>query len=240
MDHGQLEEAVASYALGALDYAERREIEGALLDHLPGCDSCRRMLADFREVVGDLALVAGARAVSEEVEKRLMERIRGERPAALAAVPRRVGWWARVGVAAAMAAIAALGSWNLSLGSQVSDARARTAGLAQALTVIGAPDATSVLLTGRPPGRMLFVQRPGEAVLLARDVLSPGDDRVFQLWLMRDGVPTDAGVFVPAEGLGILALGHDATGFDAVAVTIERAPGARRPSGSPVYTASLA
>lgn len=238
MDHGQLEEAVASYALGALDDAERHAVEGVLLDHLPGCDSCRRMLADFREVVGDLALVAGARAVSEDVEQRLMERIRGERPAALAVAPRRPRWWARAGVAAAMVAIGALGAWNLSLGSQVTDARAQTVDLARALTLIGSPDARTVRLAGER-GTMLFAQRPGEAVLVARDVVEPGDGRVLQLWLMRDGVPTDAGVFVPLEGSGVLGLGHDATGYDAVAVTIERAPGARRPSGNPIYTASL-
>ncbi|MGH2793956.1 MAG: hypothetical protein ACRDKG_06590, partial [Actinomycetota bacterium] len=96
MDHRQLEESVASYALGALDDAERREVEGVLLDHLAGCDSCRHMLSDFREVVGDLALVAGSRSVPESVERQLMERIRGERPAAAPSEkPKRPGWWVR-------------------------------------------------------------------------------------------------------------------------------------------------
>jgi anti-sigma-K factor RskA len=238
MDHGQLEQAVASYALGALDDAERRELEGVLLDHLPGCDSCRRMLADFHEVVGDLALVAGSRAVPDSVERQLMERIRGERRGAVAAVPRRPRWWARAVAAVAMVAIVGLGAWNLSLGSQVTEARAQTVDLARALTLIGSPDARTVRLAGEQ-GTMLFAQRPGEAVLVARDVLAPGEGRVLQLWLMRGGVPRDAGVFVPENGLAVLALGHDATGYDAVAVTIERAPGARRPSGAPIYTGSL-
>ncbi|MGH2795782.1 MAG: anti-sigma factor, partial [Actinomycetota bacterium] len=107
-----------------------------------------------------------------------------------------------------------------------------------ALTLIGSPDAEAVRLTGER-GSLLFAQRPGEAVLVARDVAAPADGYVLQLWLMRDGVPTDAGVFVPEEGVAVLALGRDAGGFDAVAVTVERAPGARAPSGAPIYTATL-
>ncbi len=239
MDHGQLEETVASYALGALDDAERRELEGVLLDHLPGCDSCRLMLADFREVVGDLALVAGSRAVPDSVERQLMERVRGERRAAVAAVPRGPRWWARAGVAAAMVAIAGLGAWNLSLGSQVTDARAKTVAVARALTLIGSPDASMVKLGGGERGTLLFAHRGGEAVLVARDVATPADGYVLQLWLMRDGTPVSAGVFRPDDGLAVLELERGAEGFDAVAVTIEKAPRAEQPSSAPIFSATL-
>ncbi|MGH2783869.1 MAG: anti-sigma factor domain-containing protein [Actinomycetota bacterium] len=238
MDHGQLEETVASYALGALDDAERREVEGVLLDHLAGCDSCRHLLSDFREVVGDLALVAGSQSVPDSVERQLMERIRGDRPATQAATQKRPAWWIRGVAAAAIVAVAGLGAWTARLGSDLTDARNRTSDLARALTLIGSPDAETVRLTGER-GALLFAQRPGEAVLVARDLLAPADGYVLQLWLMRGGVPTDAGVFVPEDGVAVLALGHDATGYDAVAVTVERAPGARAPSGAPIYSASL-
>jgi anti-sigma-K factor RskA len=238
MDHGQLEEAVASYALGVLDDAERHEVEALLLDHLPGCDSCRRMLADFREVAGDLALVAGPAGVRPALEEELMERIRGVKPAAARAVPGRTRWWARAGIAAAMVAIAAMSAWTVRLGAELDDARSRTVGLARAITLIGSPDAQTVRLDGRQ-GTLLFAQRPGEAVLVARDLAGPGDGRVFQLWLMRAGTPVDAGTFLPDDGVVILGLGHDASGFDAVAVTIERAPGARAPTSAPIFSASL-
>ncbi|MEX2557626.1 MAG: anti-sigma factor [Actinomycetota bacterium] len=239
MDHGQLEEAVASYALGALDDADRREIEGVLLEHLPGCESCSRMLADFREVVGDLALVAGSRSAPDVVEQQLMERIRGERPAKRAAVPTRSRWWARTGVAAAMVAIAGLGAWNLQLGSRVDDARAETVAFARALTLIGSPDAQTVRLGGGERGTILFSQRPGESVLVARDVDAPPAGHVLQVWFMRDGTPVSAGVFRPDDGLAVLALGMDADGYDAVAVTIEKEPQASKPSRAPIFSATL-
>jgi anti-sigma-K factor RskA len=239
MDHGQLEEAVAGYALGVLDDAERREVEGVLLDHLPGCVSCSRMLADFREVAGDLALAAGSRSVPDAIEQRLMERIGAEKPPAQAVVPARPRWWARAAVAAAVVAIGSLGAWNLHLGSEVSDARADTVAVARALTLVGSPDAVTVRLGGGAPGTLLFAHRPGEAVLVARDVETPPDGYVLQLWLMRDGTPVSAGVFRPENGLAVLDLGTGADGYDAVAVTIERAPRAQRPTREPIFSATL-
>ena len=237
MDHGQLEEAVASYALGALDDEERRDVEGLLLDHVPGCDSCRRMLADFREVAGDLALVAAPAGVRPGLEDELMERIRGVRPAA-AAAPRRTRWWVRAAIAAAFVAIAGMSLWSVRLGSQLDEARLRTTELAGALTLIGSPDAETVRLGGGD-GTLLFARRGSEAVLVARDLEDPGDGRLFQLWLMRAGTPVDAGTFLPAGGVAILPLVRDAAGYDAVAVTIERAPGVRAPTSAPIFSASL-
>ncbi len=241
MDHGRLEEAVASYALGAIDDADRREIEGVLLDHLPGCDSCRRMLADFREVVGDLALVAGAQRVPDAVEREIMERVRGERPVAAATTPPGVGprWWTRGAVAAAFVAIGSLGAWNLQLASRVSDARADNEAVVRALALIGSPDAKTVRLGGSGSGTMLFAHRPGEAVLVARGMAAAPAGHVLQLWLMSAGSPVSAGVLEPHDGLAVLALGSGAEGYDAVAVTVEKAPGTLRPSGAPIFTASL-
>lgn len=240
MDHGQLEEAVASYALGALDDADRREIEGVLLDHIPGCDSCRRMLADFREVVGDLALVAGPRNVPESVERELMERIRGERPAgAASSSARRPRWWTRGVAAAAIVAIASLGAWNVQLASRASDARADAAAIGRALNLMGSPDAKTVRLGGGAPGTVLFAHRPGESVLVARGVSTIADGYVLQLWLIRGGTPVSAGVFRPENGLAVLALESGTQGYDSVAVTLEKAPRAIQPSGDPIFSATL-
>lgn len=239
MDHGRIEEAVASYALGALDDAERREVESILLDHLPGCDSCRHMLADFREVVGDLALVAGAQRVPDAVEQKIMERVRGERPTAAPVARVRPQWWARAAIAAAVAAIAGLGAWNLQLASRVSDARADNEAVVRALALIGSTDATTVRLGGSGAGTLLFAHRPGEAVMVARGVARPPAGHVFQLWLMDAGTPVSAGVFEPRDGLAVLALGNGAEGYDGVAVTIEKAPRSLRPTSAPIFSASL-
>jgi predicted anti-sigma-YlaC factor YlaD len=192
MDHRELEEAVAAYALGALDDAERVETERALVEHLPGCASCREMLADFREVAGDLALVAPARALPDEIGERIMAQASEEHRPSVARrgvlVRRRIV--SRIGVAAAIAAFAALGVWNLQLASRVGDAERSAQAVAQAAALLAAPDARAASVVG-DRGSLVFVWRPGEAVLLGHDVAPPGSGRVFQLWLMRAGGRAD-------------------------------------------------
>jgi anti-sigma-K factor RskA len=241
MDHRQLEEAIAAYALGALDDPERVEVERALVEHLPGCASCRQMLADFREVAGDLALLAPPERVPPEAEERILGAPLPARPAAAraASVPVRRRWSARLAVAAAAAAVAALGGWNLRLASDVREARAQARLVAGAMSLMGAPDAHSATLAG-DRGGLVFVWRPGEAVLVGEDVEPPPSGRVLQLWLMRDGVPTSAAVFRPTDGVVLVRIRVDPTGFERVAVTVEPGPdGSPRPSGAPVYAGLL-
>ena len=236
MEHEQLEEAVAAYALGALDAGDRHEVERSLLEHLPGCASCRELFNDLREVTGDLALVAPPRRVPEAVEERILDAIRDRAPRSERAPLRPRSVFSRVAAVAAAAAIVALGAWNVQLASRVDDARDRTAGMTAAISLLGASDAHTSTLKG-DDGTLVFVWRPGEAVLVGHDVTAPPSDRVLQLWLMRAGVPTSAGVFRPDGGGVVLALRVDPSGFDGVAVTVERGPkGAARPSGAPIYS----
>jgi len=238
MEHEQLEEAVAAYALGALDEAERPEIERALLEHLPGCASCRAMLNDFREIAGDLALVAPRRGVPEAVEERILDGIREQRQvAAPRAFPRRSPW-GRVAIASVAAAIVALFAWNIQLASRVHDANTRSSDLAAAVSLIGAPDAKTASL-GREAGSLVLVWRPGQAVLVGNDVDAPASGKVLQVWLMRAGVPTSVGAFRPDDGLVVFPIDVDPTTFDRVAITVEKAPSAPRPTSAPIYSAPL-
>lgn len=238
MEHEQLEEAVAAYAIGALDSSERGAIEHALLEHLPGCASCRELLNDLREVTGDLALVAPRRPVPQAVEERIFAGIRERHQRSDGRPAARRSPWGRVAVVAAAAAIVALGAWNVLLASRVRGADVRTQRVAAALSLMGAPDARSAALSG-DEGTLVFVWRPGEAVLVGHDVAAPPSGSVLQLWLMRAGVPTSAGAFRPADGLVVFAVAADAADFDRVAITVETAPRAERPTRAPIYSAPL-
>ena len=235
MEHEQLEETVAAYALGALDVAGRADVERTLLEHLTGCGSCRELFHDLREVTSDLALAAKPREVPAEVEERILQGIRERKPQA----ERTAAGRSRLGRAAVAAAIVALGAWNLQLASRVNNAAHRTDTITAVLSLMSAPDARSTTLMGRG-GTLVFVRRPGEAVLVGHDVASPPGGRVLQLWLMRAGVPTSAGVFRPSGGVVALPVPLDTSGVDGVAVTEERGPnGADRPTSAPTYSATL-
>ena len=238
MDHEQLEQSVAAYALGALDEDGRAETERRLLEHLAGCVSCRELFNDLREVTADLALAVEPVAVRSEVEERILEGIKERRPSGERPMMRRRSRFGRVAVAAAAAAIVALGAWNVSLTSRVNDASRRASSVAAAISLMGSPDARSTRLTGQA-GTLVFVARPGEAVLVGHDVPVPSKGNVLQLWLMRAGIPTSAGAFRPTDGVVVLRVPLSASAFDAVAVTVEKAPRAARPTKAPIYSASI-
>jgi anti-sigma-K factor RskA len=238
MEHQQLEESVAAYALNALDDADRSQTERTLLEHLSGCASCRDLFNDLREVTADLALAVSPREVRPELEARILEGLPERAPRV--EVPPAPGRsrFGRVATFAAAAALVALGAWNVQLTSRVNDATRRTETVTAALGLLGAPDAHSTRLAGNG-GTLVFVYRPGEAVLVGHDIADPAEGRVLHLWLMRAGVPTSAGAFRPVDGSVVLSLRIDPAGYDAVAVTVEKAPRASKPTRSPIYSASI-
>jgi anti-sigma factor RsiW len=68
MDHDGIRQMIAAFVLDALDPDERGRVDRELLEHLPGCDECLALMRDLREVGGELALGAGAAAVSPTLE----------------------------------------------------------------------------------------------------------------------------------------------------------------------------
>ena len=57
-DHERIEELLAGYALLSLEGEDAAEADRLLSEHVPGCARCRRTLADFQTLSGDLALAA--------------------------------------------------------------------------------------------------------------------------------------------------------------------------------------
>lgn len=243
MEHKQLEEAIAAFALGATDDASIGVTERALLEHLAGCASCRELFANMRDVAAELALAPSPLAVPAEVEERIFEAIRERRPGPSATSRSRSrSLIARLGAVAVAAAIVGLFAWNLQLASRVRSTRTKSAEVAMAMTVLGSPDSHAVSLTG-PRAHLVFVYRPGEAFLVGENVEPLPSGKVLQLWLMRAGVPTSAGVFTPDGGVVVGPVSQSLSTystFDGVAVTIERGPdGARAPTSDPLYSGTI-
>lgn len=174
--------------------------------------------------------------------------------------PRRGRW---IAAAAAAALLAFLGIQNLQLRDSLESARVEldsaTAELArldtleerlgqvqQDLLTVASPGTRTRLLSATReqfPGRArVFVDpQTGRALLFARDlpILSP--DSVYQLWTIRDGEPESAGTFRPGEDQRArveIAEAERVLGADAVAVTVEPAPGQPKPTTRPVLVAA--
>ncbi|MGH2829331.1 MAG: anti-sigma factor domain-containing protein [Actinomycetota bacterium] len=236
MDHDAIRHAVAVHALDATDPDERARVDQQLVQHLPGCDDCLRMMRDLREVGGDLALAAGATAVSPSLEGRILETIRNEQPIVLRQ-RRRPAATRALAAAAAVALVASVG-WNAVLVGRAGRAERRASALSAAVQLASNPETRSVSLRGRS-GEMVLLYRPGgKATLIATNIEAPPAGKLLELWLIKDGKPTPVIAFRPQQGSVLVSVPIDPSAFRGVAVTVEDRF-VQRPTTEPIYAGTI-
>ena len=80
----------------------------------------------------------------------------------------------------------------------------------------------------------------GRAALVAENLPSVPEERVYEAWLMRGEEAEPAGLFEPREeGTAAVPLEGSLEGADAVAVTLEPPGGSSTPTGDILLTATL-
>jgi anti-sigma-K factor RskA len=236
MTHDAMREAIAAYALDALDPAERAEAEREMLAHLPGCDECLVLMRDLREVSGDLAFAPGPEAVDPALEARILTEIRST-TAAPPASPKRPFVLRAVGVAAALALVASLG-WNAALIDRNQRSADQVAALSVATRLAADPTTRSVALRGANDGMVLLYRPGGKAVLVASGIAAPPEGKVLELWLIADGKPTPVVTFRPDAGIVVVPIDHDPARFAGAAITVEDGF-APAPTTEPIYAGTI-
>ena len=234
MTHEQASEMLAAFALHALDRDEAQAVSA----HVQSCDRCRSELASWQEVTGQLG--SAVRQVTPPP---------GLREAVLAGIQMRQdviqvrrGWALGLAAAAALVLLI-LAGLGVSLGRQLTAISTRLAAQEQVLALLAAPSARSVSLTGSVTAAVRFVYDPdrGRGALVVSDLQDPGREFVYQLWLIAGTQPESAGTFRPAPGRPVvLPLVADFSRYQAVAISIERAPsGAPQPTTTPILIGKI-
>lgn len=234
-EHDALRELIAPVALGAAERHEVARVEA----HAAECAVCREELAALRATAGVLAVAVPPVEPPESLKASLMSTVRAEAPARAAqagigaeparpAAPVRRSW--RPGRLRPWPAVAAIASvvvlllgWNIAL---------QTSGHDDGPT---APPTLAFTGTAAAPGvtgRVSFV--PGEdraVVTMSRPPTLAGGD-AYQLWVIRDGTPVSAGLFVAQAGSqDVRAVAGGLTGAEAIAVTAQPADHRTTPEG---------
>ncbi len=239
MDHEAIESLIPVYAAGAADPAERREIER----HLPGCATCRALVAEYQELCDRLLysvpLVAAPKSLHADLAERIAPAPRGKpEPAQTMRRSQRpsMGWrWPALVVTAA--ALILLVAGNLFWFGRFSRARQElntqatvVAMLAEHPKELGLSPEPAV-----PTARGDFYYDPqGKTGVLRVAGLPPvPSDKAYQLWLIRNGQRDSGGLFrVDAGGAGMLivAASRPLSQYSALGITLEPARGSPGPT----------
>ena len=228
MDNG-IHELTAGYALDALDADERRAYES----HLADCAQCQEDLASFWEVTGALALAATGPEPPAELRERIVAAARAETQTVVPFRPRRFQPGHALGAVAAIAAVGlvALGWWAISLHTNLADTRSALAEQRTVARVLADTSARRISLTS---GSGTLVDGTTGAVLVLNGLSPAPSGRTYQVWVMRKGkAPAPSGLFA-GGGHSVVLVRHDVANGDVVAVTLERAGGAKAPTAAPV------
>jgi len=224
-----IHELTAGYALDSLDEDERRAYE----EHLESCERCREDLASFWEVTGALALAATGPEPPPQLREQILDSVRAESQNVVPLRPRRFGPPQAFGALAAIAAVAlvALGWWAISLHNRLADTRSALSAQQNAALVLADPSARRIPLAA---GTGSLVSGTDGSVLIV-DGLSPAPSgKTYQVWIVRGGArPASSGLFAGGDH-SVVFVRHSLEAGDVVAVTLERAGGAKAPTSAPV------
>jgi len=223
------------YALGCLD--EQDLLLAAR--HLARCPVCRKELDGYWETVDHLALAAPPQAPPDHLRARIMHRA-----AAPAEAPQRAagpvtgpGWRGWLAAVAAVLLLVSLAASNFLLWQQVNELQASApGGPARIVLLEGTPDAPQAL------GYLVIFPNETYGSLVVEDAppLSPG--YAYQLWLVRDGMRANGGVFsVSEDGYGTLEIWaeYPLDSYPSFGITVEPEGGSPGPTGIKVLGGDL-
>ena len=225
----------AAFVLEALDGDDVT----AFRQHLPTCAICQAEVAAFGATTAQLPLaVELTEQPSPALRERLLAAVAADSapaptaPEPIALAERR---WPRVyAVAAVILLVLSLGllGWNLNLQRQMRQTQADLNAARNELAVYKLNPTSGQQATGE----VLYLRDRQQAVLVVNNLppLQPG--QVYQIWLIDNGQPTGAGVFItPTTGIsGNLAR------YQTIAVTIEPGPtGSAAPTMTPIVAGAL-
>jgi hypothetical protein len=235
-DHQRVEELLAARALGGLDGDDAALAERALLEHVPGCQRCRRALDGFAMVGGDLALAAPAATPPETLLPALRREIGAPRGRRLL----RPGWIAG-GVAAVV--LVGLSSWNLltviGLSGRLEQAEVQTGWLVDALSTATHPSSQILPLAGGSDARVSVLSVPGDpnSYLMATNL--PDPRFTYHVWFLGGGRTWHAGVLEVQHGWGMMPVETNPDRWEIVMLTDEPPGAGPSPEASPLVSATV-
>jgi anti-sigma-K factor RskA len=218
-----------AYALDALGGPDRVRFER----HLSACPSCSQETRGLREAAARLAASTAARA-PDGLRERVLAAAARTRQNPPRVTQLKSAWpgrrWGMAIACGVLAVALAFGGIAFSAQHQLSQEQTRAREIA---AVLNAPDATMVSVSARPGGTATLVMSHRDRKLVftaARLPTLPSSER-YELWLVGTAGPRSAGMLPPPHaGMTAPVIVSDLRAGDKVALTVEPAAGAAKPT----------
>lgn len=265
-DCDQLREHYEAYAIGALEGADRAELEAHLARN---CSACTAGVAQARYIVSQLALTAPDQELPASLRTKIMEAARAEgasprRTTQIEPAPRRA--WVPAWAWAAAAVLILFASYSLyqnvkmqrdvnDLNASLENAQRERLRLEQqratydkAMAIMEAQGTHSMPVKPsdeKMPMLQVYVHEKMGVVIAASNVPMPAQGREYQLWMVPKtgkGAPISAGVYMPDSSGSVLAVAPPMANMDdiaALAVTEEPMGGSPQPTSKPMWVGPL-
>ena len=233
MTQHPFDDALAAYALDALESSEAARLEG----HLATCAACRAEVAILRDASALLATTVVRVQPSAGMRARVLAKAVATRGTAAPAATRMTPWRMTPWLLAAASLV-------ITLGLGAAYARERSARLdlvasaAMLERVLGPEvETTTLAATGTAPSLRLFWDHEARVMIVSARRLPPAPiGRTYQLWgIGADGKPVGLGTFntQPDGGAVVTLTVAGDTRFDVSAVTDEPEGGSPQPTTTP-------
>ena len=240
MKHEEAQDLLVGYVAGTLDADEREGLQ----DHLhAGCDVCEAAIRELSELAADISLCVPQLTPSPQVKEGIMAAATRQDSSrgALAGRLWHTGW-AAAGLAAAAAGL--LLYLNINLQREKEHIARNLAEARDITSLLSSPGMQFVSLEGVEPneqafGKVVLDEDRGAALVYMYRLPATPKDKEYQLWVMREGQPTNAGVFrVDEDGNAALKVQDlsELRGIAAFQVTIETEGGQPFPTGMTYLT----
>jgi anti-sigma-K factor RskA len=229
MEH-EIHDLTAAYSLDALDVDERAAYEA----HLPECPQCREELQALSGVTAALAVAASGPEPPSSLRDRVLGSARAEPQYVVPLASCRSRWTPVLGVAAAAAAVVAigLGFYAISLSQDLDDTRTALEAVERTQAVLADPGARTIEL--QSGAGALVVGADGAAVLVLDDLEPAPAGSTYELWIVDDETPVPAGLFAGSGGRDVVPVEGTVPSGAFVAVTVEPEEGTDAPTTDPI------
>jgi anti-sigma-K factor RskA len=232
VEHRELQDLIPAHALDALDADDALLLE----EHVVTCETCRIDLDELRETTALLAYATAPIEPPARLRAAILDAV--AEPVSEAAQPRRTRLaFLRGAFAGTLAGAAVALVIGVTLHNQLSDARSSRDAQAALVSSLTDPTTRVQPLAGTLQGAVLRNGSNGKLVLV--NLPSTAKGRTYEAWLIgANKVPVPAGTFAGGKAL-VVPLRGNAGKAKVVAITVEPAGGSKKPTTTPIASASL-